>query len=59
MSNFNKRKYQKVLEWNIDIIKTKQNIIDIFNEEDDLEKYFKEYDQMREDKKWSLLLSGE
>ena len=29
----------------------KQNIIDIFNEEDDLEKYFKEYDQMREDKK--------
>ena len=37
------QKLQK--EWE----KAKQNIIDIFNEEDELEKYFKEYDQKKED----------
>tara|TARA_B100001063_G_scaffold181841_1_gene170989 strand:+ start:676 stop:816 length:141 start_codon:yes stop_codon:yes gene_type:complete len=29
----------------------KQNIIDIFNEDDDLDKYFKDYDQNKKDKK--------
>jgi hypothetical protein len=47
MSKKNKDLQKLEKEWK----KTKQNIIDIFNEEDDLEKYFKEYDQMREDKK--------
>jgi len=47
MSKKKKDLHKLEKEWE----KAKQNIIDIFNEDDDLDKYFKEYDQTKEDKK--------